>query len=262
MSTFLMDYFKAPIFNNEEDKIKFVAELIKNTNNICVLTGAGMSTDSGIPDFRSKEGLYKKKPKDILSRKSFFYKTEETFKFMAEYFNMINKEPNQGHYILAEWEKKGKNITILTQNIDGLHKKAGNTKVIEIHGTMNTSTCQRCGKKYDTKDIIKEDGSLNYYCNCIEEHTRKNLIKPNIVLFDESIKHGKEAFTIAKRCDLMLILGTSLRVFPFADIPKGVKVTTPIIIINQDATMYDDDRQSIVFHDNISKTLSKINDYL
>lgn len=241
------------------EKVKQCANYIKKAKKIAVITGAGMSTDSGIPDFRTKKGLYSKNPVDILSRQHFFSKPKEVYNFLENYIRIINKKkPNEGHYILSSLEKLNKNIFIITQNIDSLHSKSGSNNVIEVHGTLNTATCQKCGKKYNTNEIIRSDGTMNYYCDC----NKRGLIKPDCVLFGEDVKHLREIKQIVKECDLLLVLGTSLTVYPVAKLPNYLKAEVPIIIINENNTYLDEDRMSIVFHNNISNTLKQIMEYV
>lgn len=247
-----------------EGKLKQCAEFIKKAKKIVVITGAGMSTDSGIPDFRSREGIYSKKPKDIFSRHNFFMKPHEVYSFIRDYINIINVKPNEGHYSLAELEKMGKEVIIITQNIDGLHSQSGSSQVYEVHGTLNTATCQnpKCRKQYPIREVIKDNGEFNYYCNCKEGKGTRNLIKPDCVFFGEDIKHGKEIFKIVKNCDLLMVLGTSMVVQPVATLPQYIRADVPIIVINEEPTYLDEDRMSIVFHKNIKDTLKNIMKYI
>lgn len=247
-----------------EDKLKQCAEFIEKANKIAIITGAGMSTDSGIPDFRSKEGIYSKKPKDIFSKHNFFMNPHQVYLFIKDYINIINVKPNEGHYCLTELEKMGKEVTIITQNIDGLHSRAGNSKVLEVHGTLNTATCQnpKCRKQYSIGEVIKDNGQFSYYCNCKKDKSRSNLIKPDCVFFGENIKYGEQIFKIVNNCDLLMVLGTSMVVHPVAILPQYIKAGVPIIVINKDATGIDQDRMSVVFHENIKDTLKNIIQYI
>lgn len=232
------------------DNISQATSAIREAKGIVVISGAGMSTASGIPDFRSASGIYATNPEDILSKDSFFHKTKE---FYDVYGKMIsykkNAQPNDGHKILAKWEAEGKDIRIITQNIDGLHQAAGNTKVLELHGTMNKHSCHKCKKEYQIEDIFDESGNVkNFKCEC------RGLIKPDVVLFGEMTKGLPEAISMVVDADLLIILGTSMQVYPVADLP--IYFHGKIIIVNQTSTKYDD--KAITFHEDISETLTQI----
>lgn len=229
--------------------------LIKNSNKILVLTGAGMSTESGIPDFRSNTGLYSKdfqglSPETILSL-SFFRRNPKVFwKYIAKCMNYAEAKPNKGHYLLAKWEKQ-KDITIVTQNIDELHTLAGSKKVIEIHGSIKTCTCQGCHKKYSQKDILSKEDA--YICNC------GSFIKPDIVLYEESVDKMSLVFPLIDQADLLMVLGTSLTVYPVAAIPEYFnRRDKHMIIINKTPTPYQNDPNCIEINDSIGSTLEKI----
>ncbi len=231
------------------------ANHIRNANKILCLTGAGMSTESGVPDFRSDTGLYSKafeglNPETILSRSFFFAHPDLFWKYIALNMNYTDIQPNIGHRVLAEWEKK-KDLTIVTQNIDELHTAAGSKNVIEIHGSLQTCTCQECGKKHPTRDVL-ENGFL---CAC------GGLVKPDVVLYEESVDRMSEVYPLIDACDLLLVLGTSLTVYPVAIIPQlflqsGNK---PVIIINQTPTPCHSASGCIEIHAGIGETLKAIN---
>jgi len=237
------------------DTIEKCAALIQKANKILVLTGAGMSTESGIPDFRSNTGLYSKDfkglpPETILSL-SFFKRNPQVFwEYVSKYMNYQNAKPNVGHYMLAKWEKK-KDITIVTQNIDELHTLAGSTKVIEIHGSIKTATCQGCHKKYREEDVLsKENG---YLCDC------GSPIKPDIVLYEESVEKMSLVFPLIEQADLLMVLGTSLTVYPVAAIPAYYnRQDKPMIIVNKTPTPYHGTPNCIEINDSIGPTLKKI----
>jgi len=242
--------------------IEQCAKLIKDANNIAVLTGAGMSTESGIPDFRSRTGIYKDKfqninPEEILSL-SFFYRNPKLFwEFMKSYMNWSNAKPNIGHEILAKWEQHGKDITIITQNIDRLHTAASSKKIIEVHGTVKTATCQnlKCRKSYEFEDIIgREDG---YVCTCGE------LIKPDVVLFEEQVDKMSQVYPVLEKSDLLIILGTSLNVYPVAHIPEMFDTRNKsTIIINKTPTPYGNKHNFIEINHSIGDTLEEIDKLL
>lgn len=233
--------------------------IINQSNKILVLTGAGMSTESGIPDFRSNTGLYSKdfqglSPETILSL-SFFRKNPEVFwKYISEYMNYVDVRPNVGHYLLAKWGNK-KDITIVTQNIDGLHTLAGSTKVIEIHGSMKTATCQGCHKKHRLDDILsKEQG---YICDC------GSFIKPDVVLYEESVDKMSLVLPLINQADVLIVLGTSLTVYPVAAIPEYFNRRDKyMIVINKTPTPYHGEPNCIEINDGIGCTLEKIDSFM
>lgn len=241
------------------DKIKECSTLIQHANRILILTGAGMSTESGIPDFRSSTGLYSKdyqglSPETILSL-SFFRRNPRVFwQYVAENLNYTDVKPNTGHIILAKWGKK-KDITIVTQNIDELHTQAGSTGVIEIHGSIKTATCQGCRKKYRQDEVLaKKDG---YVCDC------GSIIKPDIVLYEESVDKMSQVLPLISQADLLMVLGTSLTVYPVAVIPGFFdRRNKHMIIINKTPTPYNEVQNCIEIHDSIGATLEKIDSLL
>ncbi|WP_312654595.1 NAD-dependent protein deacylase [Proteiniclasticum sp.] len=236
------------------DKINAAAELIQNASKIVVLTGAGMSTESGLKDFRSKDGLgsllyegyY---PEEILSH-NFFSKYPDLFyNYIKEKLNVTGISPNKGHMILKEWEKD-KDIFIITQNIDSLHQKAGSSNVLEIHGTLATCTCQKCYASSPLKQILQQ----GYECIC------GGIFKPDIVLYDEEVTYIREAFSLVKEADLLIVLGTSLKVYPAASIPEIYGVShKAAIIINRDETPYAHHYSVVEINDGIGTTMDRIN---
>jgi NAD-dependent deacetylase len=235
--------------------IEQCASLIQSSKNILILTGAGMSTESGIPDFRSNTGLYAQefeglRPETILSI-SFFNRNPKIFwNYIKTHMNYPDAKPNMGHTIIAKWEKT-KSISIVTQNIDQLHTLAGSKNVIEVHGSITTCTCQGCGKKYNLADVIsKEDG---YICGC------GSRIRPDIVLYEESVDKMSMVYPMIEKADLLIVLGTSLTVYPVAVIPELYdRRNKHMIIINKTSTPYDNKTNCIEIHAGIGKTLEEI----
>lgn len=238
------------------------AEILNNAENVMVLTGAGMSTESGIPDFRSKTGYFSKKFKGfelvrVVSLQFFLERPDVFYDFFKEQVASFNVQPNRGHKILAQWESKGLVRHIVTQNIDGLHQKAGSKDVLEVHGDTATATCgnPKCRAVYNLRELLKMDGEF-WKCDC-----GNGLIKPNVVLYDEPVTKIQEALRYAEEADALLILGTSLQVNPIANIPMLNK-EKPIIIINYDTTPFDHLPNNIAIHAGIGETLEKINELL
>lgn len=236
------------------DKIQKIVELIQKAENTVLLTGAGMSTESGLKDFRSKDGLASRTyegyyPEEILSRDFFYKETALFYQYLKEKLNITGISPNKGHLILAEWEKR-KDITIITQNIDSLHQKAGSTKVVEIHGTLAKCHCTSCASEKSLKDVLRE----GHQCPC------GGVYKPDIVLYDEEVKKIGEAFRLAEEADLMIVLGTSLKVYPAASIPSIYGASQKgLVIINRDETPHAHDYRVIEINEGIGATLEKIN---
>ena len=236
------------------DKIDKIVGLILKAENILILTGAGMSTESGLKDFRSKDGLASTTyegyyPEEILSRDFFYKETDLFYQYLKEKLNVTGISPNKGHLILAQWEAI-RDITIITQNIDSLHQKAGSTKVLEIHGTLAKCTCISCSTTVLLKDVLRN----GYQCPC------GGLYKPDIVLYDEEVKEISEAFRLAREADLMIVLGTSLKVYPAASIPSVYGASQKgLVIINRDETPHAHDYRVIEINEGIGATLEKIN---
>lgn len=237
-----------------QEKIELLQTYINNSNNIVFFGGAGVSTESGIKDFRSKDGLYnenyKYPPEQILSH-SFFYKnTKEFYKFYRDKLNCLNVLPNICHKYLVKLEREGKLKAIITQNIDNLHQKAGSTNVIELHGTIYKNYCDKCHKFYppeyiwNTKDIPK--------CNC------GGIIKPNIVLYEEPLNEFDilKAINYIKNSDLLIIAGTSLTVYPAASYISYFQ-GKHLVIINKDKTP-GDNIADLVINDNLGNVFKKL----
>ena len=237
-----------------QEKIELLQTYINNSNNIVFFGGAGVSTESGIKDFRSKDGLYnenyKYPPEQILSH-SFFYKnTKEFYKSYRDKLNCLNVLPNICHKYLVKLEKEGKLKAIITQNIDNLHQKAGSTNVIELHGTIYKNYCDKCHKFYppeyiwNTKDIPK--------CNC------GGIIKPNVVLYEEPLNEFDilKAINYIKNSDLLIIAGTSLTVYPAASYISYFQ-GKHLVIINKDKTP-GDNIADLVINDNLGNVFKKL----
>lgn len=241
--------------------LKEASNIISRSKTIVVLTGAGMSTESGIPDFRSRAGLYNNvAPESKFTLNHFLHYPKEFYELVIKNLYFPNALPNKGHKILVEWERL-KNILIITQNIDGLHKKAGSKNVIEYHGTLESATCIDCKSRYSFEEIINRREKTNEFYKC---DNCKGLIKPDTVLFGESgpwFTNDNFSLIIKEihKADCILILGTSLKVAPFATFPKYRFKETPMIIINKGETPYDHKENILVFNASIGVMLEKIN---
>ena len=239
-----------------EDKIKLLKEMIDESSNIVFFGGAGVSTESGVPDFRSVDGLYNQKwdypPETILSHSFFMRNPEEFYRFYREKMLIENVQPNKAHKALAQLEKAGKLKAVITQNIDGLHQMAGSKEVYELHGTVHDNYCMNCGKYFSFKDIMNMD--LVPRCEC------GGIVKPDVVLYEEglnSVTIQKSVSAIA-HADMMIIGGTSLTVYPAAglvDYFNGNK----LVLINKSSTGRDG-RANLVINDAIGEVLGRVVD--
>lgn len=209
---------------------------IESSNNIVFFGGAGVSTESNIPDFRSVDGLYHQKydypPEKILSHSFFLSHPEEFYRFYKDKMVYINAEPNDAHKILAQWEQEGKVKAVITQNIDGLHQKAGSQKVLELHGTVYKNYCMRCGKEYELEWMLEQEGVP--HCNC------GGVIRPDVVLYEERLdqKVIQDAVSFIEEADILIIGGTSLTVYPAAGLIEYYK-GNKLVLINKSMTPYD-----------------------
>ena len=236
------------------NKIKELQDLIDKSKKIVFFGGAGVSTESGIKDFRSVDGLYNEKydypPEFILSHSFFMNKPREFYKFYRDKLNTLNIEPNITHKYLNELEDAGKLAAIITQNIDGLHEKAGSKKVLLLHGTIYRNYCMDCNKFYGAEYIFNNDGVPKCECG--------GIIKPDVVLYEEPLHEDVvyEAIKAMKEADLLIIGGTSLAVYPAAsyiNYYNGDK----IVIINKESTPYDN-RADIVINDKLGNVFSNL----
>ena len=246
-----------------EELIKKGAQLIRQANKILVFTGAGLGTESGIPDFRSPGGIWDRyDPSDFYFQKiiSDEKAREKYWKMSSEYWDVMkNAKPNRAHLAIKELEDAGKLLAIVTQNIDGLHQKAGNSpdKIIELHGTAFSVSCLNCGRKYDREEIEKRirSGVKVPYCDSCS-----GILKPDTISFGQALPQDKlsMAFKYASECDLCIVLGSSLVVYPAASVPShAVQNGAKLIIINKDSTHLDPEAD-LVIHDSVSKALGKM----
>ncbi len=239
--------------SNLEEKIEKVVELIQKAQNIVILTGAGMSTESGIADFRSPNtGLWEKvDPYEFGSINSYVANTSKNLKFMLEMgMNIFRAKPNRGHKVITKLQKMGKLKGVITQNIDGLHQKAHTKNIIELHGTANESRCIRCHKVFPITTMINQVLQGNYSPSC---EVCNGLLKPNAIFFGEPLLSETliNADKMIEDCDLMIVLGSSLLVYPAASYPdKALSLGAKLVIINIQETPIDR-YADVVIHDKI-----------
>lgn len=239
-----------------DDKINQLKELIAESENIVFLGGAGVSTESGIPDFRSGAGIYntesgtKYRPIDIIAHDFFIEHPEDFYDFYKRKLIYPDARPNKAHKALVRLERQGKLKAIITQNIDNLHQEAGSKCVIELHGSVFRNYCMDCGKKFDIEYIAAQDG-VPHCDKC------GGIVRPDIVLYEENLEHQNvdNAIKAVKKCDLMIIAGTSLTVYPAATFAQFLKHNR-IVIINKSST-YMDLKALLTIHDNVGDVLDK-----
>lgn len=236
------------------NEIEQLQNWIEKSDNIVFFGGAGVSTESNIPDFRSVDGLYNQQydfpPETILSHSFFLRNTEEFFRFYRNKMIFPDAEPNKAHLALAQLEKEGKLKAVITQNIDGLHQKAGSQEVIELHGSVLRNYCMKCRKFYNLKDIISQEGIPK--CSC------GGTIKPDVVLYEEGLDSYllEKAIQYIQNADILIIGGTSLAVYPAAgliDYYHGNK----LVLINKSKTARDA-HANLVINDSIGKVFDAI----
>lgn len=237
-----------------KEDIENLKKIIDNTDNIVFFGGAGVSTESNIPDFRSTDGLYNQKykypPETILSHSFYVKNTEEFYRFYKDKMLYLDAKPNAAHLKLAQWEREGKLKAVVTQNIDGLHQNAGNKYVYELHGSVLRNYCTRCGKFYDAEYIVHSDGVPKCECG--------GVIKPDVVLYEEGLDQNvlRDSINAISNADVLIVGGTSLAVYPAAgliDYYRGDK----LILVNKTATPMDK-RADLVVQGNIGEIFSQL----
>ena len=237
-----------------DEKWQKLKEWIDGSDNIVFFGGAGVSTESGIPDFRSVDGLYNQKykypPETIISHSFYVKKPEEFYKFYKDRMIFTDAKPNGAHKALAKLEQEGKLKAVITQNIDGLHQLAGSREVLELHGSIHRNYCTRCGQFYDL-DYVKNSQGIPH-CSC------GGMIKADVVLYEEGLdqKVLRKSVEYIARADMLIVGGTSLVVYPAAgliDYYRGNK----LVLINKSATSRDS-QADLVISDSIGQVLSAV----
>ena len=240
-----------------ENKYEALKQIIKEARQIVVFTGAGISVPSGIPDFRSADGIYNQKgkysisPEEIVSHSFFCSNTEEFYEFYKEKMCYPKAQPNAAHKYFADLEKKGKNVIVVTQNIDGLHQKAGSSIVYELHGTIHQNFCQRCGRMFGLDYVMNANG-VPHCDKC------GGIVKPNVVLYEEGLDEDtiQRSINAIMTCDTLIIIGTSLRVYPAAGFIRYFRGRN-LVVINKDATSYDSNCD-LVFNEDVINVINNI----
>ncbi len=237
-------------------EIETLKQWIDGSQNIVFFGGAGVSTESGIPDFRSVDGLYSQKykypPETIVSHTFLTRRTEEFFEFYKEKMvaPALEAKPNAAHYKLAEWEKEGKLKAVITQNIDGLHQAAGSKEVLELHGTIMKNYCDRCGRKYDVDYVLNASGVPKCECG--------GTVRPDVVLYEEGLDMGvmEKAVRYIENADILIIGGTSLVVYPAAGLIQYYR-GNKLVLVNLSETSQDRNAD-LVIREKIGKVFSAL----
>lgn len=236
------------------DKIEKLKQWISESERIVFFGGAGVSTESGIPDFRSVDGLYNQKfeypPEQIISHGFFERRPAYFFRFYREKMMPLGYEPNITHKVLARWEEEGKLSAVVTQNIDGLHQKAGSKNVYELHGSVRRNYCMCCRQFY-TAEFVKNCGDVPR-CVC------GGTVKPDVVLYGEGLDQDtiEGAVTAIYNADLLIVGGTSLTVYPAASFLEYYRGNR-LVLINRDETPYDH-RANLVFHESLGRIFEQL----
>ncbi|MBP5639313.1 MAG: NAD-dependent deacylase [Victivallales bacterium] len=243
-------------------RIGKLKEMVQKAKHIACLTGAGMSTESGVPDFRSSTGIYKTLcSEEVFDIDRFNSHPEGFYKVMAPVYGaMLDAEPNAGHLELARWEKEsGKEICVATQNIDGLHQRAGSRNVQEVHGSMMSLTCKQCGATLQYSAFVDHLRTGVLLRHSLAGSSCHGVMKPDIVFYGESLPF--DAFETASNAfmtaDLVLVLGTSLAVYPAAGLPDCRPRGSRLVIVNRSETPLDR-KADLLFHEDIGKVLGVI----
>ncbi len=237
-------------------KINQLQEIIDSSENIVFFGGAGVSTESGIPDFRSESGIFKSlekygdTPENLVSHTYYIDHTEEFFDYYKENLIFRDAKPNPAHLKLAELEKVGKLNAVITQNIDGLHQKAGSNNVLELHGSIHRNYCQICNKEYELEYILQSEGIPRCECG--------GIVKPDVVLYEESLNNAILNFSIdyIQNADTLIIGGTSLVVYPAAGLINYFNGEN-LVLINKSETPYDN-LATLSINDAIGEVFSQI----
>jgi len=235
------------------DRISILKSWIAESRKIVFFGGAGVSTESGIPDFRSVDGLYHQKfdypPETILSHSFFFQHTDAFYRFYREKMLVLDVEHNRAHAALAQLEQQGKLSAVVTQNIDGLHQKAGSRQVYELHGSIHRNYCRKCRKFYSAEDLLQMAEVPKCACG--------GTIKPDVVLYEESLDEQciMGAVQAIAEADLLIVGGTSLTVYPAAGLIRYYRGNR-LVLINRDETPYDAEAD-LVFRESIGQVLSE-----
>lgn len=234
--------------------IQTLKQWVNESKRIVFFGGAGVSTESGIPDFRSVDGLYSQSfdypPEQIISHSFFCKDPEYFFRFYREKMLPLGFEPNVTHSVLSKWEREGRLAAVVTQNIDGLHQKAGSQRVYELHGSVLRNYCMKCRKYYPAEFVRDYDGIPT--CDC------GGIVKPDVVLYEENLSGAvlDKSINAIEQADLLIVAGTSLTVYPAAGLINYYR-GNKLVLINRDETPFDH-RADLVFHDSLGEIFAQL----
>ena len=238
-----------------DERILELKKMIAESNNIVFFGGAGVSTESGIPDFRSVDGLYHQKydypPETILSHTFYRRHTDEFYRFYKDKMLCLDAKPNAAHLALAKWEQEGKLKAIVTQNIDGLHQAAGSRNVLEFHGSVHRNHCMRCGKFFDVNYVMNSSGAPK--CDKCG-----GLVKPDVVLYEEGIDADifEKSVAAIENAQTVIVVGTSLAVYPAAGLLTGFRGEN-LVLVNKQATPFDR-YATLVFNEDVINVVKRL----
>ncbi|MDY2628080.1 MAG: NAD-dependent protein deacylase [Lachnospiraceae bacterium] len=234
------------------NELETLKSWVENSNNVVFFGGAGVSTESDVPDFRSADGLYNMKydypPETIISHSFYMQNPEEFYRFYKDRMLYPQAKPNPAHLALAKLEQEGRLRAVITQNIDGLHQAAGSKEVLELHGSVHRNYCTRCGKFYDMNYILEQEGVPRCTCG--------GMVKPDVVLYEESLDSDviDRALRYISKADVLIIGGTSLTVYPAAGFVSYYRGSR-LVLINKSATPMDN-RADLVINQPIGQVMS------
>lgn len=244
----------------DEAGLMTLRQLLASSTRVVALSGAGMSTESGIPDFRSPGGVWE--DEEALESMSLSYWRTHPKEFWPKFKQVflrpayLDATPNAGHLALAALERLGKEVTVLTQNVDGLHRLAGSSRVLEMHGGLHSAVCPTCRSRYDLTYVLEHEVPCCSFIS-MKGALCDSILQPDVVLFEQDVRYLGEALRAIRTCDLMLVLGTSLTVYPVADLPRYVdKSQAKLVIINLDETD-EDGRADLVIHEKVGEVLGR-----
>ena len=243
----------------EEKTLNRLTEILRPAKRMVFFGGAGVSTESGIPDFRSRDGLYSQKydvpPETMLSHSYFIRHPEDFFRFYRDKMNSLWAHPNAAHETLAHWEAEGRLAAVVTQNIDGLHQAAGSRTVYELHGSTHRTYCMKCRKRYGPEAIF-DSGDPVPRCSC------GGIIRPDVVLYEEGLDNAtvNGAVRAIMESDVLLVAGTSLTVYPAAGLLRYF-AGDALVLINRDETAMDD-QAALCIHESVGQVLGAVRELL
>lgn len=242
-----------------KERVNSLEKMIQEANHVLLFSGAGVSTESGMKDFRSENGLYNEKdelykayrPEYLLSKECLCHNPKIFYSYYKNKMDARRYEPNVTHLYFAELEKMGKKVSVVTQNIDGLHTKAGNSTVYEIHGTTMRNYCVKCKKQFDSNYVFDSEESIPRCDEC----GMSGMVRPDITLYGEQLQHFKEATRAMEEADLCIVAGTSLNVYPAANLVSDC--SGKLVVVNREMTLADT-FADLVFRESLGEVFEEL----